>query len=153
MSVTEQQSDLRALNREWLVARVVIIGGLVVAALVVAWFGWLKPTYFTKPQLTPAQLAAQATARAVFQMCSTGVAAAKSFGILPQYGQLSKPVRVGRTDVMGRYVCLANTQVARYVIAVELLCPQTSSRQCVSLYSVIQDDGTPQGTVLYQRQS
>ena len=148
MSVSEQ-GDLSALSREWLAARIVIIGGLVAAALAIAWFGWLKPAYFTKPQLTPAQIAAQQTAHAIVNLCATGVGEAKSFGILPNYGKLSNPLKFGRTDVQGRYVCVATTQVAAYLIAVDLLCRETTSRRCVALFSVTQGDGT----VLYQRQS
>jgi hypothetical protein len=147
MSVTEQGAGERALSREWLAARIVVIGGLVLAAALVAFFGWIKPTYLTAPQLTAEQQEARATALAIRDMCTTGIAAAKAFGILPSYGHLASP-NAGRTDVQGRYVCVAGTQVAKYLVAVELLCRDLKDRRCVSLYSVTQDDGT----VLYQRQ-
>jgi hypothetical protein len=148
MSVSEQAAEQRALSREWLAARIVVIGGLVVAAGFIAFFGWIKPAYLTAPPLTPEQQQARAVSQAVFDMCSTGVASAKSFGILPPYGRLAS-LNVGRTDVQGRYVCVATTQVAKYLVAVELLCRNLKDRRCVSLYSVTQQDGT----VLYQRQS
>lgn len=148
MSVTEQGAAQRGLSREWLAARIVVIGGLVVAALVVVFFGWVEPTYLTAPQLTPEQQQARANSQAAFDMCSTGIAAAKAFGILPPFGRLASP-RVGRTDVQGRYVCVAATPSARYLVAVELYCRDLKDRRCVSLYSVTQQDGT----VLYQRQS
>jgi hypothetical protein len=148
MSMIEQGAGQRALSREWLAARIVVIGGLVVAAAVAAYFGWIKPAYLTPPQPTPEQQEARANAQAVLDMCTTGVAAAKAFGILPPYGRLVS-LNVGRTDVQGRYVCQAATQVAKYLVAVELYCRNLKDRRCVSLYSVTQDDGT----VLYQRQS
>ncbi len=149
MSVTEQNAaGQRALSREWLAARIVVVGGLVLAAAVVVFFGWIKPAYLTAPQLTPEQQQARTNAQAVFDMCTTGVAAAKAFGILPTYGRLAS-LKVGKTDVQGRYVCVAATQVAKYLVAVELYCRNLKDRRCVSLYSVSQDDGT----VLYQRQN
>jgi len=148
MSVTEQGAAQRALGREWLAARIVVIGGLIVAAVVVVFFGWIKPAYLTAPQLTPEQQQARANAQAILDMCTTGVATAKAFGIVPSYGQLAS-LNVGRTDVQGRYVCVAATQAAKYLVAVELFCRNLKDRHCVSLYSVTQQDGT----VLYQRQS
>jgi hypothetical protein len=148
MSVTEQETVQRSLSREWLAARVVVIGGLVLAAGLILFFGWIKPAYLAAPQLTPEQQQARATGQAILDMCSTGVSSAKAFGILPPYGRLAS-LTVGKTDVQGRYVCVAATQVAKYLVAVELLCRNLKDRRCVSLYSVTQDDGT----VLYQRQS
>lgn len=148
MSVTEQGAAQRGLSHEWLAARIVVIGGLVLAAAAVLFFGWIKPAYLTAPQLSPEQQQARANAQAAFDMCTTGVASAKAFGILPPYGRLAS-LNVGRTDVQGRYVCVAATPAAKYLVAVELYCRHLKDRRCVSLYSVTQQDGT----VLYQRQS
>ena len=146
--MTEQEAGQRALSREWLAARIVVLGGLVMAAVVVAFFGWIKPAYLTRPQLSLEQQQSLAAAEAVRDMCTTGVGAAKAFGIIPPYGRLAS-LNVGRTDVQGRYVCVAATQAAKYLVAVELLCRNLKDRRCVLLYSVSQTDGT----VLYQRQS
>jgi hypothetical protein len=52
------------------------------------------------------------------------------------------------TKVRGRYLCVAGTQVTRYVLAGDLMCRNLKDSRCVSLFSVTQDDGT----ILYQRQ-
>jgi hypothetical protein len=45
-------------------------------------------------------------------------------------------------------VCAAATSAAKYLMAVDLLCRDLHSARCISLYNVMQ----PDGTVLYQRQ-
>lgn len=148
MSVSDQEHAQGALRREWLIARVVIIGGFVVAIAAMVWFGWLHPMMQRREAITNRQHQAQALEHAAIQMCVSGLNSAKNFGIVPQYGKLATS-NIYTTNVQGRYVCVAATPATRYLVAVDLLCRNLKDRRCVSLFSVRQADGT----VLYQRQS
>ncbi|HEY5048294.1 MAG TPA: hypothetical protein VII49_09760 [Rhizomicrobium sp.] len=137
-----------ALSAEWLVARIVVVGGIVVAVAAIVWFGLLQPAMLRRETLARIQLHQTETVRAVTQLCKTGLSAAQSFGIVPPYGQLYGH-NIYRTNVQGRYVCVASTHATRYLVAVDLFCRNVKDRRCVSLYSVTQANGA----VLYQRRS
>ena len=137
-----------AVAREWLIARIVVIGGLIIAAIAVIWFGWLQPTLIIHRLVERKEEQKQALVTAVSAMCDMGLTAAKNFGIVPAYGQMATN-SVYTTNVRGRYICIAATHAARYLVAVDLLCKDFKNKRCISLYSVTQTDGT----VLYQRQS
>ncbi len=138
----------RALAREWLAARIIVIGGFAIAIAAGLYFGVLVPK-FIQPRAQHAELVrrVETILKAEMQICSMALNTAKNFGIVPQYGQLAT-ARLAATDVQGRYVCLAATNAAKYVLAVDLLCRDLKSPRCISLYNVSQSDGT----VLYQRQ-
>ncbi len=151
--MSEDQTDIAALSREWLAARVVVIGGFAIAIAVALYFA-----FRSAPAETPeAQAAAQtqqaaatqeeAEASAEHQLCRMELANAQNYGLIPQFGRLSDP-NPQKTDIQGRYVCQAATQAAKYTIAADLVCRNLADPHCVALYSVTQDDGT----VLYQRQ-
>ena len=146
--MSQQDQNGRALSREWAAARIIVIGGVVVAIAAVLYFGWIKPTWLTKPQASPEVQRAQEEAQAELQLCSTGLKTAQSFGIVPPYGKLARPL-IQKTDVTRRYACFAQTPATKYVVAVDLVCRNLTDSRCVSLYSVSQADGT----VLYQRQN
>jgi hypothetical protein len=148
MPVSPQKEEQRALSREWLVARIVVIGGCVVAAAAVLWFGWVRPAMLQREATAAAQQVARSNIQAANQMCRTGLTSAQTFGIVPPYGQLAGR-NIYRTNVQGRYVCVAATHATRYLVAIDLLCRNTKDRRCVSLFSVTQTDGT----VLYRRAS
>src|SRR5271155_4264105 len=117
MSTTEQSPDHRALAREWLITRITLVGGFIVGAAVAIYFGYIVPQIIVpRQQLAAAQARAQAFATAKVELCTMAMTAAKNYGIVPQYGQLAKGI-LGATDVQGRYVCLAITSAARYLLA------------------------------------
>jgi len=147
MSVSPPEQGQRALSREWLVARIVLIGGCVVAVAAIVWFGWLQPDMQRREAIAAAQQVARANIEAANQMCRTGLTSAQSFGIVPPYGQIAGH-NIYRTNVQGRYICVAATHATRYLVAIDLLCRNTKDRRCVSLFSV-----TTGGTVLYRRAS
>ncbi|HEX3430075.1 MAG TPA: hypothetical protein VHT03_04245 [Rhizomicrobium sp.] len=138
----------RALAREWLAMRIVVIGGFAVALVAAIYFGIVVPKI-----IAPRELRATLThqIRTLLtqeqQVCTTALASAKNFGIVPQYGQLAT-ARLAQTNVQGRYACLAATHAAKYVMIVDLLCRNLKDQRCVSLYNISQTDGT----MLYQRQ-
>ena len=149
MASPDLTSSRRALQREWLVTRIVIIGGFAIAIAAGAWFGVIVPD-FIKPRQEHAALVNRVTTllKAEAQICTMALASAKNFGIVPQYGQLAS-AKLGPTRVQGRYFCIAATSAAKYVLAVDLVCRELKNPRCTSLYNVMQADGT----VLYQRQS
>ncbi|HEX4081293.1 MAG TPA: hypothetical protein VHX61_20715 [Rhizomicrobium sp.] len=148
MSSLETTDTQRALAREWLAARIIVIGGFAAALVAGLWFGVVYPD-FIRPREQHALLVqrVEKVLHDEAQVCTTALATAKNFGIVPQYGQLMN-ARLSPTDVPGRYVCLAATSAAKYILAVDLLCRDYGNVRCASLYNVSQSDGT----VLYQRQ-
>ena len=66
------------------------------------------------------------------QVCRTALANAKSFGIIPSFGQLTD-ANPRETEQQGRYVCEAATPAAKYTIAVDLVCQQLSDAKCVNI--------------------
>ena len=144
----EQDKDKRALSREWLVAQIVVLGGLVVAVIAVVWFGWAQPYIERQRAIATAKEHMKETAEAARQLCVSGLASAKNFGIVPPYGQLYGS-NLYTTSIQGRYVCVAATHATKYLIAVDLYCRNFKDARCVSLFSVAQGDGT----VLYRRQN
>lgn len=148
MSVSNQEDAHSSLSREWLIARIVVIGGLIVALGAITYFGWAKPYIAERTRLIANQTRAQALSVAVADICEGGLSAAKNFGIVPVYGRVAAKT-VYTTNVQGRYVCVGATPSTRYLVIVDLLCRRLKERRCLSLYSVRQMDGT----VLYQRQS
>ncbi|HEY6579275.1 MAG TPA: hypothetical protein VIY09_08120 [Rhizomicrobium sp.] len=138
----------RALAREWLTVRIVVLGGFAAALVAGIYFGVIYPQ-FIQPREHHALLVqrVEKLLHDEAQVCATALGTAKNFGIVPQYGQLIT-ARLAPTDVPGRYICLAATNAAKYVMAVDLLCHDYRNVRCASLYNVSQSDGT----VLYQRQ-
>ena len=138
----------RELAREWLAARIIVIGGFAVALIAAIILGILIPQYIA-PRVERAQLAKQVRTLLTEEatVCTSALNSAKNFGIVPQYGQLGT-AQLAKTDVRGRYACLATTPAAKYVLVVDLVCRNLRDARCVSLYNISQTDGT----VLYQRQ-
>jgi uncharacterized membrane protein YraQ (UPF0718 family) len=148
MTSIDATDTQRALAREWLAVRIIVIGGFLVALIAGLWFGVIYPNY-----ILPRQQRAFIVGRIQkilgeeAQVCTLALNSAKNFGIVPQYGQLAS-LRLSLTNVKGRYVCMAQTKVAKYLMAVDLQCRDLRTPRCVSLYNVSQADGA----VLYQRQ-
>lgn len=148
MSSIDTTETERALRREWLAARIIVIGGFIVAIAAGVWFGIIVPRV-----IQPREMRAELTNRvqrllsAEAQVCTMALGTAKNFGIVPQYGQLGSS-KLALTNVQGRYLCLAVTKATKYLLAVDLFCRDLKNPRCVSLYNVTQADGS----VLYQRQ-
>ena len=138
----------RALAREWLAVRIIVIGGFAIALIAAIVIGVIIPQYIA-PRVQRAILAKQITSllNAEALICTEALGSAKNFGIVPQYGQLAS-ARLEQTTVQGRYACLVATHSTKYVLIVDLVCRNFKDPRCTSLYNVSQTDGT----VLYQRQ-
>ena len=144
--------NTRRLQFEWYAALATNIGGFVVAIAVAAYltFGGKSATQTAVAPTSQAEIEQARDAapqKLGAELCGLELANAKTFGVVPNYGRLES-TQPRLTDVRERYVCVAATQVAKYVMAADLLCKDFKDTRCVSLFSVTQDDGT----VLYQRQ-
>jgi len=153
--MSDQEQGLRAISREYLAARIVIIGGLILAFGVGGYYAYvLRSEIMARRQVVMSEVqhnmavqsAEEANAQAGEQLCTTALTNVKNFGVIPPFGQLAS-AEPRKTDVTGRYVCIAVTQVSKYTIAADLVCRNLKNAQCVNVFSVTQDDGT----VLYQR--
>lgn len=145
----------RATAREWLAARIVLVGGFAAAIAVAAYFA-LQPA---PPPVTeeanipppeaqaPAQTQQQTDANAAMLVCAQELLNAKNNGSIPSYGQLSSLVPTV-TNVKGRYACHATTPAASYTINADLVCRNLTDSHCVHIYNVTTGDGK----ILYQRQ-
>ncbi|HEY1612220.1 MAG TPA: hypothetical protein VGF97_00835 [Rhizomicrobium sp.] len=149
MSSSEAYGTDRALAREWLIARIVVIGGFIVAIVAAIYFGYLVPRVLAPRQVRAAlHSRIELLLKTEAQICTTALNDAKNFGIVPQYGHLAN-AKLGATDVQGRYVCVASTPAAKYLLAIDLICRDLKNPRCTSLYNIVQGNGA----VLYQRQS
>jgi hypothetical protein len=153
MAMDEQYPNLRRLQIEWYAALATIIGGFVIAIAVAAYltFGGKAPvtqTVAVPPSAAEIQKQREAALeQAGAEICGLELANAQTFGVVPNFGKLLTQMPRA-TDVRRRFVCVAGTQVTKYVLAADLVCGNLRDSRCVSLFSVTQDDGT----VLYQRQ-
>jgi hypothetical protein len=148
MASIDSADTQRALAREWLAARIIVIGGFLVALAAGLWFEVIYPKYVLpreQKELLVGRVKHILDEEA--SVCTITLNMAKNFGIVPQYGQLST-LRLSATDVQGRYICQAQTKVAKYLMAVDLQCRDLRNPRCVSVYNISQADGS----VLYQRQ-
>ena len=145
MSQTSLEPRTRAwLNWEWRAALIVIVGGALIAIAVTAYVRYRTQS---AEQIAAANRTKQvAVIQTAAMVCTQALAASKNFGIVPNYAELASPLPAA-TQVRGRYACEGATNVAHYVIAVDLLCRELKNPRCVALYSVVQ----PDGTVLYRR--
>ena len=148
MTSIDTSDTQRGLAREWLAMRIIIIGGFVIALAAGLWFGVIYPDYvLPREQREFFKSRVDRLLNEEATICTITLNNAKNFGIVPQYGQLATS-KLALTNKQGRYACLARTNVAKYVMYVDLQCRDLKSPRCVSLYNVSQADGT----VLYQRQ-
>jgi hypothetical protein len=151
--MTQRDTNLRGISREWLAARIVLLGGFVLAIAVAAYFTLRPapvvqqlPAAQTEDQAAAVLARKEANAKAAIMVCAMELLNAKNTGIVPSYGQL-----VGmlprKTATRGRYACIAGTNVTHYVIEADLVCRNLLDSRCVALHEVKTSDGT----LLYQR--
>lgn len=152
--MSEPHDVLPALQREWLVTRLVLIIGFALAVGVGAYLALAArhEILVMRAQVArkiAAEQKAQAQMRAAVQaFCPVAVTQAKSMGVLPSYATLvDKTPR--RTSKPGRYLCIARTPAALYGVVGDFVCPDLKNAKCLSLYAVTQ--GGKNGGVIYKR--
>jgi hypothetical protein len=143
--MTDYEDMKRGVSREWAAARIVLIGGFVVAVAVTSYILWQRheADVTAQQQAVTAQEQAVAAenAKAGMVLCAMELASAKSMGIIPAYGQLTTAAPES-TAQRGRYTCTAATPSLKYVIAADLVCRKLTDPACVKIHSIKTDDGT-----------
>ena len=148
----------RRTQREWAAARIVLIGGVVIAIAAVAYL-WLKPAPApvmaslppaqTEPRTpTRAQRAANTDASLNMLFCAQELLESQNVNIVPLSAQMAER-GPHKTRVKGRLACIARTASTFYVISADLHCAQVTANKCVQLYDIQTGDGL----LLYRRQS
>jgi hypothetical protein len=144
----------RAAAREWLVARIVVIGGLVTALAIIAYLV-LQPMLQKPPQQaaapqgsgqTKAQKEANAVAQLGMMICVQELFEAKDRGFVPNDGQLAV-LQPFATKVKNRLACVAATTSTKYIIAADVHCTALKNASCLRLHDIKTSDGL----LLYQR--
>ncbi len=135
------------LKREWAAARVVIIGGFIIAIAVAGYFAYRQEQAMRAQQagipqaVTPHKIDAKLLARAELAICSAELAQAKATTAVPDYAQLATP-RLARGNAPRRFICEATTNLTRYFISADVLCNKLTDARCVSVFKIALKDGT-----------
>lgn len=158
--MTDYHEMKRGISREWAAARVVLIGGFIVAIAVAGYFVWQQHQQTVAQQqqqaeamaqaakqqqqqqtMTAAQEKANAHANAGMLLCAMELLSAKNMGIVPQFGQLTSmaPKELAQK---GRYACTAATPSLKYSIEADLVCRNLGDAACVKIHAIKLDDGT-----------
>jgi hypothetical protein len=159
--MNDNGDDFRMTAREWLAARVVLIGGFIIAVAVAGYFTWTQHQQAQQDAAAAlaqqkaaeqaaagpaqAQLAARDQQRMGLMVCIRQIVNAETLGVVPNYAKLASGAPTP-TGVRGRYTCTAATDVAKYAVTADLICVDMRKADCVKVYSVKSDDGT----MLYQ---
>ena len=157
--MTDYEDMVRGTAREWFWARVVLVGGFVVAIAVAGYFVWQNHRAEVAAQqqraaslaeaaqqhtVSPEQLRrarADANAKAGLLICAMELLSAKNMGLIPPYGELaSNQPRATKKKL--RVACLAATPATKYEIQADLICRTLVNPNCMKLHSVKTDDGT-----------
>lgn len=141
MSSADNDGKQRALAREWLAARIVVIGGLVLAVAVAGYFAYQQHEAAVQVQQAaiPKKIDFKALRRIETAVCTAEVVRAIDIGVVPAYAQLAT-WQLAKTP-QGHYLCEAKTRVTTYLIAADLLCNDLKKADCVSIYRILLKDG------------
>ena len=152
----DHESNMPALKREWLAARIVAVIAvlLLIAVLGVIVADTLSvdnaplPVASAPTEIAPPSAADVEAARSAedVALCDAALATVQGQGLLPNFatrdGDTAEP-----TQVRGRYVCRAKTTAAKYSIAFDLACTRLGEAGCIVPFQIAQD----RGGVIYQR--
>ena len=82
------------------------------------------------------------------KLCSTTLARALDFGVVPAGAALvSQDATAGQPD--GHYTCEAQGSDGKYTLAIDTTCPGSQDKTCYALDTVTRDDGT----MVYKRRN
>lgn len=146
--MVENKEYLPALQREWLLIRIVLIVGFVLAIAAGTYLA-VGARYRIVAMRTEAaaRIAAQEkVANAVDQLCPSALDTAKGMGVIPNYAKLVEP-RPRATNYRGRYLCVASTPSTLWGVIADISCFDVKSTKCLSLFAVTQKGGA----IIYQR--
>ena len=148
MSAPEDDTKQRALKREWAAARIVVIGGFIIAIAVVGYFLWkarqdrlAQTPVVHATVVSPPKIDAKTLRQLELALCTVELMHAQDLGMVPRYGELTTGLAFHGT-VPGRFICEAKTSLTHYFISADLLCNKLTDARCVSVYRVALKDGT-----------
>jgi predicted negative regulator of RcsB-dependent stress response len=153
MSLPEDDKKMGALKREWAAARVVIIGGFIVAIAVAGYFYYrarqeqLAQQPIVHTTVVRPKVDAKTLARAELAVCTAELMRAKDVGAIPTYGQLATGQLVRAPDAPQRFICEARTHLTSYYISADVMCDKLADPRCVSVYRV----ATKERQLIYDR--
>lgn len=149
----DDDADISAIKREWLAARIVVIGGFAITIAFGAYAGltWRAQLQHARTQAAiakdqQASKEQQANLSAERAFCRALLSQTQKLGLVPNFAELTKPVPTA-TKKTGRYTCEASTGATNYAMTADLMCRNLKSATCVSLYEVALDGKT----ILFQR--
>jgi hypothetical protein len=152
--MTDQKPAIRALQQEWLVARIVGVFGAIflivmLGVLVASRWNAAPPGPVPPPAASGTAVSAQdAAARHAedIALCTAALGAAQGLGLVPGFaasdGDGPRPA-----GAQGRYVCGAKTDAARYAVTFDIACTHLADAKCIVPIAIVQDGNQ----VLYQR--
>lgn len=158
MSSPDDNSTKRALAREWAAARIVVLGGLVLALAVAGYFAfqqWRAERAAEQAQAVHAgvvqpKLDAKTVRAIEVAVCRAEIEHAKELTVVPSYAVLGSPNLV-RTKIDGRFICEARTHLTQYFVSADFLCAKLGDvvrdPRCISVYRVM----LPDGRLVYSR--
>jgi hypothetical protein len=137
----------RATAREWLAARIVLVGGFAVAIAVAGYFVFRQHQAEQQASLAPQtgieaprpQIPADAKT-AMMLFCAQELVEGKNINIVPVDAQLAERLP-RKTSVANRFACIAHTTAAVYFITADYRCTQVTDAKCVHLYDIQTGDG------------
>lgn len=144
----------RGTEREWLAARIVLVGGFVIAIAVAGYFIWRQhqaeeaanqpvPSSQVQTQRLPEDVK---TAMMLF--CAQELVEGKNVNIVPVDAQLAEKLP-RNTNVKNRFACIAHTTATVYFITADYRCPRVTEAKCVRLYDIQTNDGL----LIYRRRA
>ena len=128
--MSTEHPDIRALQREWKIGLFVVIGGFTLAIAIAAFLTFGKKPHAVVPDQTQVAEPAPPSGDAAnglndpSQVCSTALANAKNFGVLPMTGHLRDP----DPRLLATYAAFRATLRARICVA-HLIDPDPMERQ------------------------
>jgi hypothetical protein len=148
MSLPDDDKKHSALKREWAAARIVVIGGFIVAIAVAGYFLWKARQDRLAQQpvvhatvVRPPKVDAKTLLQLELALCTVELVHAKDLGMVPAYGELASS-QLWHGTVPNRFICEAKTHLTNYFISADLLCNKITDARCLSVYRIALKDGT-----------
>ena len=143
----------RGTQREWLAAKIVLVGGFVIAIGVAAYFVLaprFAPDHHMQANLpdSVSHLIPDDAKTAMMLFCAQELVEGKNVNIVPVDAQLAEKLP-RNTRVKNRFACIAHTTATVYFITADYRCTQVTNPKCVQLYDIQTNDGL----LIYRRRA
>ncbi|HEY1632689.1 MAG TPA: hypothetical protein VGF56_15340 [Rhizomicrobium sp.] len=142
----------RGTQREWLAAKIVLVGGFVIAVAVAGYFIYRQHQADVEANQPAAPVAAprrpEDVKTAMMLFCAQELVEGKNVNIVPVDAQLAEKLP-RNTKVKNRFACIAHTTATVYFITADYRCAQVINPKCVRLYDIQTNDGL----LIYRRRA